>query len=138
VCSRLQVQLSSGKSTYIMPGDQIPYHHNGEDIVGTWGADFGFKLIAFARSETVREKWLSKGWQTCTVPIVDYAEGYAKVIWAGCVGHLAALVRWGEVVIVTRQATEVEERFFNHDRVPVDVAEGKMVLPSKGGDAWFE
>ena len=137
MCSRMQVQLSTGQSVFVMPGDQIPYRHGGEVLAGMWGAQFGTKVVGFARSETVREKWLTKGWQTCTVPIADFAEGHSRVTWAGVEGDLAALHRRGEVVIITRQATPAESRRLQHHRVPVQVIDGRMTLPSKGGPAWF-
>jgi len=137
MCSRLHIKLSTGRDAFVMPSDQLPYRHDGEVLAGMWGANFGSKLVGFARVETVREKWLGKGWQTCTVPIADFAEGHQQVTWAGIAGDLAALVRWGEVVIVTRQATPAEAARLSHHRVPVQVVDGRMTLPSKGGLVWF-
>lgn len=140
MCSRLQVRLSTdGSITAVKVGDPVPFHSEGQDWQGIWGTtQFGDRLVGFARVETVREKWLTRGWQTCTVPIANFAEGHDRQRWADTGEALvAALHKAGEVVVITRQATPAEYRKLDHHRMPVQVIDGRMALPSKGGPGWL-
>jgi len=125
----------------VQPGDEIPYHPTGRNelFTGVWGTKFGSKLVGFARLETVRKKWLSRGWQTGTVPIQDFAEGHSELAWRGLnsEAQLACLHKDSEVVIITRQSTSRENQALHHHRMPVQVVDHRLVLPSKGGPDWF-
>ena len=139
MCSRLHLMTDSGPM-YIAPGDSLTYTPAGADKAeaGKWGIQMSDKINGFARVETFDKKWLPYGWRPCTVELKDFAEGHEKQIWAGKSGLVAALHKDGVVLIITRQAKPVENRFFSHHRVPVQVINHKMVLPQKSGRPWVD
>ena len=142
MCSRLTVKLSTGMQE-VHPGSQIPFRPAGakKSQMAIWGIQYsGPRLCTCARVETYRKKWLAKGWETGTVPVQNFAEGYKLLMWAGVIDRdidLAALHQDGQVVLLTRAATKEEKATFKHHRVPVQVLDTKLVLPSKGGGTWF-
>jgi len=138
MCSRLHVQLSTGLQV-IQPGDSIPYRQGNKPVQeATWGIpQYGGRHQGFARVESWEQKWLTKGWRPCVVPSENFAEGHETVRWAGVNGDIAALHRAGVVVVITRQATAAEFAKLDHHRVPVQVINRSLTLPSKGGPDWL-
>ncbi len=153
MCSRLHVQLSPADDSIVRVGDPVPFCVDGQTWMGFWGTKNhpGARPQGFAREETMRRKWLQRGWKPCTIPLAEtgFAEGHETQRWANTGEVLvAALCRSArvrypdaqgtpvEVVVITRQATAAERRKLDHHRVPVQVVDHRMVLPSKGGADW--
>lgn len=141
MCSRLHVQLSTGLAE-LQLGDTLPFTPAGSSQArdATWGVRYAGngRPTGFARVETFRQKWLSRGWETGTVHIEDFAEGHEEIHWAKLTGaDVGALYRDGVAVLLTRQATPREYHALHHYRVPVQVETGYLVLPQKGGQDWF-
>ena len=100
------------------PGQIIDVRSEAKHGTGKWNG--------FARSETLGDKWLSKGWIELDIHADEFAERNREancLTWAkvpdGQVVSGIGNRRSGQVKVVTREATEAEQETFGHHRLPV-------------------
>lgn len=101
------------------PGQKIPVRSEAKHGEGKWDG--------FARSETLVETWLQKGWVEVDIPASDFAERnrlMQNTLTWGQVddGHVVSGIGNrdnGKVKVVTREATPKEHAVFGHNRLPV-------------------
>lgn len=112
MCCRLVIG-----NTIHKPGDRIVARSATKTGAGKWAG--------FARSETAEATWIRFDTEL-DIPAVQFAENnrntgrktFGKIV-EGHVIHAIGDRLSGHIKVLTRDATQVEENFFGHERVPV-------------------
>lgn len=125
MCARLEQGKKIKK-----PGDVVNFTpaNSQRSRPGRWGCPHGQRgMPPFARSETLQEKWLARGWSVGSLATDRIAEraNTGELRWSSkpvCVKVVYTRSNRGcQLAVVTRQATMREQQFFGHHRVPVVV-----------------
>jgi len=102
------------------PGTLVQFvpHGETEPRAAWWG---GRTTPPFARIETLRQKWLSRGWKTGRIKGARFAERSqddGELRWNLDPVDIAVVWKGEELAVVTRAATPSERKFYGHHRVP--------------------